>query len=79
MAMVYKLVGFDRDTERLATADEIPADHVEQAKRIAGITDRPEIVADWPLTTDQAAAIADIIHKRINLRKVDYFLEPYAA
>jgi hypothetical protein len=33
----------------------------------------------YSLTTDQAAAIADIIHKRINLRKVDYFLEPYAA
>jgi len=26
MAVVYKLVGFDRRTERIATAHEIPAD-----------------------------------------------------
>jgi len=74
MAVIYKLVGFDRRTERIASAHEIPADRVERAKRIAGIADRPEVVGDWPLTTDQAGAIADIIHKPIDLRGVDYSL-----
>jgi hypothetical protein len=32
MTFVYKLVGLDRDTERLADAYEIPADQVERAK-----------------------------------------------
>ena len=45
------------------------------AKRTAGIAERPEIIGDWPLTLDQAAAIADIIHRRIDLDGVDYFLE----
>ena len=77
MPVVYKLVGFDRRTERLAAAHEIPAAQVERVKQIAGIHDRPEIVGDWPLTPDQAAAIADIINQRVDLQHQDFSLEPY--
>jgi hypothetical protein len=34
MAFAYKLVRFDRDNERLATAHEIPGDQVEAAKEM---------------------------------------------
>jgi hypothetical protein len=79
MAVVYKLVGFDRATERIAVTHKIPAAKEARARRIAGIADMPEIVADWPLTSDQAGAIADVIHECIDLGKTDYFLEPYAS
>ena len=77
MPIIYKLVGFDRKTERLGAAYEIPTALVERAKEIAGIANRPEIIGDWPLAPDQAAAIADIINQRINLRDQDFSLEPY--
>jgi hypothetical protein len=77
MPLIYKLVGFDRDTEQLAVAHEIPPAEVLRAKLIAGIADKPEIIGDWPLTEDQAAAIADVIHQRIDLQRQDFSLEPY--
>jgi hypothetical protein len=77
MPLIYKLVGFDRDTEQLVVAHEIPAAQVDRAKSIAGIAGKPEIIGDWPLTEDQAAAIADVIHQRIDLQHQDFSLEPY--
>ncbi|HTT78475.1 MAG TPA: hypothetical protein VMF86_02245 [Stellaceae bacterium] len=77
MAFIYKLVGFDRKTERLAAAYDIPSALVESAREIAGIASRPEIVGDWPLTPRQAAAIADMIDQRIDLGCQDFALEPY--
>jgi hypothetical protein len=79
MALLYKLVGFDRETERLAAAYEIPSALVDGAKKIAGISGRPAIVGDWPLTPPQAAAIADMIDQRIDLGHQDFTLEPYEA
>jgi len=77
MAVAYKLVGFDRKTEQLAEAYDIPAALVDRAKEIAGIANRPEIIGDWPLTAGQAAAIADTISRRIDIRHHDFSLEPY--
>jgi hypothetical protein len=79
MPVIYKLVGFDRETERLAAAYEIPPNLIASAKAIAGIADRPEIVRDWPLTGAQATAIADVIKQKIDLRRQDFALEPYEA
>lgn len=75
--MNYKLVGYDH-TERIADAYVIPEDQVELVKRIAGLCFRPGVVGDWPLKTNQAVTIGEIIDKPIQ-RNYDYFLEPYAA
>jgi hypothetical protein len=77
MELIYKLVGFDRATEALAVTREIPRDKVPQAKRIAGIADRPGIIADWPLSRDQAQAITDLIGAKIDVDHLDWALEPY--
>ncbi|MBO0735246.1 MAG: hypothetical protein J2P48_01550 [Alphaproteobacteria bacterium] len=76
-AMIYKLVAYDH-TERIAAAYKIPKGQVERVKQAAGLEDRPEIVADWPLSPEQAASIGSIINKPIE-HSFDYFLEPYAA
>ena len=77
MALVYKLVGFDRDTKSLALSYDIPGSKVGKAKTIAGIAENPDIIADWPLSRDQAGAIAQLIGARIDLGKYDWTLEPY--
>ena len=76
--MIYKLVGYDPETEVAAVEREIPAPLVERAKAAAGIWARPEIVGDWPLSKEQAGTIDAMIGARDDIRRFDWFLEPYA-
>jgi hypothetical protein len=77
MDAIYRLVGFDRDTERLAVKYEIPAKYVPLAKKIAGIDERP-LIGDWPLSPEQVRHIAEVIGERIDPDAYDFSLEPYA-
>jgi hypothetical protein len=77
--MLYRLTGFDRKTERLALEFEIPPAKVRHAKKIAGIERNPAIFADWPLSRDQARALADFIGVEIDPDRYDWALEPYPA
>jgi hypothetical protein len=56
-------------------AHEIPAECVGQAKELAGIANNPAIIADWPLSAAQAAAIAQLIGKPIDPPRYEYTLE----
>jgi hypothetical protein len=78
MVTVYRLVGYDRTSEFLEERHDIPAGQVAPAKRTAGIgAAESELLGDWPLSDDQARAIAELIHLAIDLAHRDYFLEPY--
>jgi hypothetical protein len=77
MDAIYRLVGFDRDTERLAVKYEIPAKHVLLAKKIAGIDERP-IIGDWPLSPEQVRHIAEVLGEHIDPDAYDFQLETYA-
>jgi len=77
MNIVYKLVGYDRETERQAIKIDIPPKHVGSVRGIAGIARDDESMADCPLDENQARAIAGVIDKPIDAEKYDYFLEPY--
>ena len=77
MALVYRLVGFDRSTEALVASHDIPADKILQAKTIAGIVDNPAIIADWPLSRDQASAITALLGAELDVDRLDWALEPY--
>jgi hypothetical protein len=77
MDAIYRLVGFDRDTERVAVKYEILAKYVLLAKKIAGIDDRP-IISDWPLSPEQVRHIAAVIGESIDPDAYDFSLEPYA-
>jgi hypothetical protein len=77
MDAIYRLVGFDRDTESLAVKYEIPAKYVLLAKKIAGIDERP-IIGDWPLSPEQVRHIAKVIGERIDQDAYDFSLEQYA-
>jgi hypothetical protein len=75
----YKLVGYDRQTELLTVEHLVPLALVRRAKIIAGIAGRPEIIGDWPLSTEQARSIAEIGGIEADLDRYDWFLEPYPA
>ena len=77
MTIVYKLVGFDRDTESLVLSYDVPGKKIRKAKTIAGIAGNPDIIADWPLSLEQAGAIAQLIGAKVDASKYDWALEPY--
>ena len=78
--VIYRLAGFDNKTEDMVACYTIPATLVPRTLYLAGIADRPEIIGVWPLTHDQAAAIADIAHlPDIDLARTEWFLDPVAA
>jgi hypothetical protein len=77
MTLVYKLVGFDRDTEALVRGYDIPAEKILRARAIAGIGDKPAIIADWPLSRAQAETIAELIGAELDVNNYDWALEPY--
>lgn len=76
-SVIYHLVGFDRKTERLAIKFDVPARSVRTALKIAGIEDK-RVIGDWPLTNEQAHAIADVIGQSIDTAKFEFSLEPSA-
>jgi hypothetical protein len=77
MTVVYRLVGYDRKTERQTVRIDIPAKHVPFAKKVAHLDPYREVVADYPLDVAQARDIAGVIGKTIDTAHNDYFLEPY--
>jgi hypothetical protein len=79
MAMIYKLVGFDRATEEPEITQDIPRDKISRAKRIAGIANKPAIFADWPISHDQSRAITNLIGVEFDVHRFDWALEPYPA
>jgi hypothetical protein len=78
--VTYKLVGYDQETERLIAAYRVPAELVAQARRFAGL-DRNDgsLIADRPLTSEQAHAIAQLLGTEADLGRLDFFLEPYVV
>ena len=79
MAHVFKLVGYDKDDERLVVEFDIPAALVRRALLVAGLDpDHPGPIGDHPLDENKAVRIADMIGRDINPEHADFFLETYA-
>jgi hypothetical protein len=78
MLLNWKLVGYDRDTEKLVEKHPIPPKFVDYAKGVARLKfNDPEAVADVPLDSGQARDIAGAIGASIDVSRREYFLEPY--
>jgi hypothetical protein len=77
MALVYKLVGYDRKTERQLVRFDIPTKHAAFAKKVVGINPHRDVIGDQPLTERQAQDIGGVIGCPIDTVHLDFFLEPY--
>ena len=78
MKFVYRLVGYDRKTERLVEKHAIPAKWVRYAQGVARIRPNdPQAIADVPLDASQARDIAGTIGISVDADNREYFLEPY--
>jgi hypothetical protein len=76
--VVYNLVGYDKRTEKLTVAFDVPRGNVARAKSIAGIAiDDDTQVGDRELTSGPSEEIARLIHAELDADRYDCFLEPY--
>jgi hypothetical protein len=79
MKVVHRLVGYDRRTDRLKARYDIPVECLAEAKRIALVAaDDPDAAWSYPLSADQARAIAQLVCAEIDVGPLDFFLEPFA-
>ena len=76
MRTVYRLVGYDKDTEQMVFSRVVPNRLVDFARKVAHFTDDPEDVGDAHLTPDEAKDIAGAMDVPIDARMREWFLMP---
>lgn len=78
MTIVHRLTGYDNQTERLAVEHDIPASKLKHAKEVACIPyEDMDATGSYQLNTGQARDIAMLVHKRIDVDRYSWFLEPF--
>lgn len=79
MRVMHRLVGYDRQTDRMKVRFEIPEHLMPEAKKIAKIpSDDPEAAWSYPLTETKARRLARLIGAEANLGKAEFYLEAFA-
>lgn len=76
--LVFKLVGFDRDTDRIVFQQTVPPGRVDEAIEIAGVKVPVAEMCDFPLSTERARRIAAILGLQIDTDGSEFFLETSA-
>jgi hypothetical protein len=77
--LIGRLIGHDKQSEKLAVACDVPRNAVAQAKSIAGIIiPHASQVGDRELTPTQSQEIARLIRAPWDAARYDCFLERYA-
>ncbi|HJR21563.1 MAG TPA: hypothetical protein VJ822_08085, partial [Dongiaceae bacterium] len=79
MSYVFRLIGYDRDDERLVVEIDVPAVLTKRVLAVAGVNpDGGGPMGDYPLSETKAVRIADMIGRDINPDHTNFFLETYA-
>jgi hypothetical protein len=75
--MIYRIVTYDKKTERMKGSLPIPLSVLEQIKRIAGFGPQDDGLGEYPLDEGQTRQIAGILGFRPDPQHFYYYLEPY--
>jgi hypothetical protein len=75
--MIYRIVTYDKATERMVANLPIPWTFVAEIRKIAGVTPLDDGMGEYPLTDEQVRQIAQILHLRPEPEAFDYYLEPF--
>jgi hypothetical protein len=79
MQVVHRLVGYDRQSDRMKMRFDIPEERLPDAKKLAQVPDDdPEAAWSYPLTKAQARRLATLIGAKIDANRVEFFLEAFA-
>jgi hypothetical protein len=75
--MTYRIVTYDKTTERMKGNLPIPPSVVEQIKRIAGFSPQDDGLGEYPLDEQQIRQVASILGFRADPEHFYYHVEPY--
>jgi hypothetical protein len=78
MSLRYRLVGYDRVTDRMLVHFDIPNDDVWTVKQIARVSPLDDGLGAYPLDNPQARDIAGLLRQAIDTERCEFFLEPFA-
>ena len=77
MKIIYRLVAYSRETERVIGAHDVPERVVANAKGIAGIGADDDGLGDYPLDSRQTREIGRLLDVPVTPDTAEYFVEPY--
>jgi hypothetical protein len=78
MTARYRVIMYERTTDRVGGMIDVPQKLVPQALAIAGVSD-PTDLGETELTDSQVYALANLLGFRANLSRYVYHLETLAA
>ena len=77
--VTHSLVGYDRETERVAEEFDVPDAALPRAKQLARVPDDdPEAIRCYSLDAAGARDLASLVDAKIDPDRNDYFLEGFA-
>jgi hypothetical protein len=75
--MIYRVVTYDKATERMKGNLRIPPSVLAEIKRIAGFQPDHDGLGEYPLDEEQTRAIAKILGFHPDPGRFYYYVEPY--
>ena len=79
MRVIHRLVGYDRQTDRMKVQFEIPDHLMAVARKIAKVpADDPDAAWSYPLTDSKTRRLASLIGAQADLKDAEFYLEAFA-
>lgn len=75
--MIYRIVTYDRASERMKGSLIVPPRVLPKVKRIAGFKPQDDGLGEYPLDENQTRQVAKILGFRPDTERFYYFVEPY--
>jgi hypothetical protein len=75
--MIYRIVTYDKATDRMRGNRPIPPNALEEVKRIAGFGPHDDGLGEYPLDRGQTQQVARILDFNPEPDHFYYYIEPY--
>jgi hypothetical protein len=75
--MIYRVVTYDKKTDRMRGNLSIPPSVLEQIKRVAGFGPQDDGLGEYPLDDAQTRQVASILGFNPDPNHFYYYVEPY--
>jgi hypothetical protein len=75
--MIYRIISYDRSTERMKGSLIVPPSVLEQVKAVAGFQPQDDGLGEYPLGEEQARQVASVLGFSAEPDRFYYYVEPY--
>ena len=75
--MIYRVVTYDRTTERMKGSLVVPPSVLSKIKKLAGFQPKDDGLGEYPLGQEQTRRVAKVLGFKPEPNRFYYYLEPY--